>query len=155
MTVEEQRSKTIQLEAELVQINDGMREAELFFESTLTEVYNGHREQVDKLNNDMSTCDEDLQQGQAAMNQWRTQWEEELTEKNSIDAELLTLRSEFEKSSATCDRLQELAWRPSEQAIRISTLTMWGDRRDRDYPVATLQPSFGASGPEDDEARRS
>ena len=38
------------------------------------------------------------------MNQWRTQWEEELTEKNSIDAELLTLRSEFEKSSATYDR---------------------------------------------------
>ena len=30
--------------------------------------------------------------------------EEELTEKNSIDAELLTLRSEFEKSSATYDR---------------------------------------------------
>ena len=38
------------------------------------------------------------------MHQWRSQWEEELTEKNSIDAELLTLRSEFEKSSATYDR---------------------------------------------------
>ena len=48
--------------------------------------------------------EEDLQQGTAAMNQWRTQWEEELTEKSSIDAELLTLRSEFEKSSATYDR---------------------------------------------------
>ena len=39
-----------------------------------------------------------------AMHQWRSQWGEELTEKNSIDAELLTLRSEFEKSSATYDR---------------------------------------------------
>ena len=74
------------------------------YESTLAEVYNAHREQVDGLNLELTAHDEDLQQGHAAMNQWRTQWEEELTEKNSIDAELLTLRSEFEKSSATYDR---------------------------------------------------
>ena len=70
----------------------------------LAEVYNAHREQVDALNLELTANEEDLQQGHAAMNQWRTQWEEELTEKNSIDAELLTLRSEFEKSSATYDR---------------------------------------------------
>ena len=81
-----------------------LREEELSYESTLAEVYNAHREQVDGLNLELTTNDEDLQQGAAAMNQWRTQWEEELTEKNSIDAELLTLRSEFEKSSATYDR---------------------------------------------------
>ena len=61
-------------------------------------------EQVDALNVELTANEEDLQQASAAMNQWRTQWEEELTEKNSIDAELLTLRSEFEKSSATYDR---------------------------------------------------
>ena len=76
----------------------------MIYESTLAEVYNAHREQVDALNVDLTANDDDLQQGHAAMNQWRTQWEEELTEKNSIDAELLTLRSEFEKSSATYDR---------------------------------------------------
>merc|ERR1719389_726334 len=76
----------------------------MLYESTLTEVYNAHREQVDSLNLELTANEEDLQQGSAAMNQWRTQWEEELTEKNSIDAELLTLRSEFEKSSATYDR---------------------------------------------------
>jgi len=76
----------------------------LLYESTLAEVYNAHREQVDGLNLELTANDEDLQQGSAAMNQWRTQWEEELTEKNSIDAELLTLRSEFEKSSSTYDR---------------------------------------------------
>ena len=76
----------------------------MIYESTLAEVYNAHREQFDALNGDLTANDDDLQQGHAAMNQWRTQWEEELTEKNSIDAELLTLRSEFEKSSATYDR---------------------------------------------------
>merc|ERR1740138_717465 len=76
----------------------------MLYESTLAEVFASHREQVDALTLEVTTSDEDLQQGSAAMNQWRTQWEEELTEKNSIDAELLTLRSEFEKSSATYDR---------------------------------------------------
>ena len=82
---------------QFVHCND-LREQELSYESTLAEVYNAHREQVDGLNLELTNNDEDLQQGAAAMNQWRTQWEEELTEKNSIDAELLTLRSEFEKS---------------------------------------------------------
>merc|ERR1719454_142109 len=104
MTAEEQKNKTIALEAEAEQLAEKLREEELLYESTLTEVYNAHREQVDALNLELTANEEDLQQGSAAMNQWRTQWEEELTEKNSIDAELLTLRSEFEKSSATYDR---------------------------------------------------
>ena len=104
LTAEEQKSKTIALEAEAEQLAEKLREEELLYESTLTEVYNAHREQVDGLNIELTANEEDLQQGSAAMNQWRTQWEEELTEKNSIDAELLTLRSEFEKSSSTYDR---------------------------------------------------
>ena len=103
-SIEEQKSKAAQAEAEAEAIDARLVEEELAYESTLTEVYNAHREQVDALNLELTTNDEDLQQGSAAMNQWRTQWEEELTEKNSIDAELLTLRSEFEKSSATYDR---------------------------------------------------
>ena len=36
-----------------------------------------------------------------------------------------------------CERfVQELSWRPSAEALRVSTLTMWGDRRDRDFPLA-------------------
>ncbi|MAD20401.1 MAG: hypothetical protein CMJ52_09585 [Planctomycetaceae bacterium] len=103
-SIEDQRGKTLQLEAEAEQLGEKLREEELLYEQTLTEVYNAHREQVDALNVELTANEEDLQQGSAAMNQWRTQWEEELTEKNSIDAELLTLRSEFEKSSATYDR---------------------------------------------------
>merc|ERR1719440_1731694 len=38
------------------------------------------------------------------MNRWRTHWEEEMAEKNAVAAELLTLRSEFEKSSGTYDK---------------------------------------------------
>ena len=38
------------------------------------------------------------------MNRWRTQWENEMAEKNAVAAELLTLRSEFEKSSGTYDK---------------------------------------------------
>ena len=101
---EEQKDKTRRLEAEAVAFDERMKEEDMIYESTLAEVYNAHREQVDALNVDLTANDDDLQQGHAAMNQWRTQWEEELTEKNSIDAELLTLRSEFEKSSATYDR---------------------------------------------------
>merc|ERR1712185_779864 len=76
-----------------------MREEEVTYESTLAEVYNAHREQVDALNLELTANEEDLQQGSAAMNQWRTQWEEELTEKNSIDAELLTLRTRCGRSN--------------------------------------------------------
>ena len=104
LSAEEQKQKTLALEAEAESLAEKLREEELLYESTLTEVYNAHREQVDSLNLELTANEEDLQQGSAAMNQWRTQWEEELTEKNSIDAELLTLRSEFEKSSATYDR---------------------------------------------------
>ena len=103
-TVEEQKEKTRALGAEALALEERMKEEDVIYESTLNEVYNAHREQVDALNIDLTANDEDLMQGHAAMNQWRTQWEEELTEKNSIDAELLTLRSEFEKSSATYDR---------------------------------------------------
>ena len=103
-SAEDLRMKTQQAEAESELLTEKLKEEEMNSESNLAEVYNQHREQVDALNLELQANDEDLQQGSAAMNQWRTQWEEELTEKNSIDAELLTLRSEFEKSSATYDR---------------------------------------------------
>lgn len=90
--------------AETEELIEQLRQEQLSYEARLTEVYNSHREQVEALTAQISANDEELQQGQESMQQWRTQWEEELTEKNSIDAELLTLWSEFEKSSATCDR---------------------------------------------------
>jgi len=103
-STEEQKMRAQQADVEADLIHAQLHDDELAYESTLAEVYTQHREQVDSLNLELQVNDEDLQQGSAAMNQWRTQWEEELTEKNSIDAELLTLRSEFEKSSATYDR---------------------------------------------------
>ena len=104
MSLEEQKMKTAQLEFEIEAILGHLAEEDLVYETTLQDVYNGHREQMDGHTLELTGHDEDLMQLSAAMNQWRTQWEEELTEKNSIDAELLTLRSEFEKSSATYDR---------------------------------------------------
>ena len=38
------------------------------------------------------------------MAKWRSQWEAEMTEKNNVAAELLTLRDEFGNSSATYDK---------------------------------------------------
>ena len=76
----------------------------LSYEGKLAEAYEGHRSGVERKSWEIKEMDEEVLQGQQAMQQWRSQWEEELTEKNSIDAELLTLRSEFEKSSATYDR---------------------------------------------------
>ena len=78
---------------------------------------------------EISQNDEELQQGQSAMQQWRTQWEEELTEKNSIDAELLTLRSEFEKSSATYDR--EIEGLKGQLAAALQSVTD-ADKRAED-----------------------
>ena len=81
-----------------------LRTDALAYEQKLTEAYEAHKSAVQSRSLELASKDEELQQGQQAMHQWRSQWEEELTEKNSIDAELLTLRSEFEKSSATYDR---------------------------------------------------
>ena len=38
-----------------------------------------------------------------------------------------------------CERIVgELSWRPENSALRVSTLTMWGDRRDVDFKVDEL-----------------
>ena len=79
---------------------------------------------MDALTLELTANEDDLQQGSAAMNQWRTQWEEELTEKNSIDAELLTLRSEFEKSSATYDKEIEVTLTRTRTLTRTLTLKL-------------------------------
>ena len=46
-----------------------------------------------------------------------------------------------------CERfVGELSWRPAARALRVSTLNVWGNRKDRDIPVAQLAsllaPSF-------------
>merc|ERR1719230_817083 len=104
VAMHDMKSKAEDAERETEEIIEQLRQEQLSYEARLTDVYNSHREQVESLAAEISQNDEELQQGQSAMQQWRTQWEEELTEKNSIDAELLTLRSEFEKSSSTYDR---------------------------------------------------
>ena len=38
-----------------------------------------------------------------------------------------------------CERfVGELSWRPAARALRVSTLNVWGNRKDRDIPVAQL-----------------
>lgn len=38
-----------------------------------------------------------------------------------------------------CERLVgELSWLPATQVLRVSTLTMWGHRKDRDFPASEL-----------------
>jgi kinesin family member C2/C3 len=104
LSLEEQARKAQLAEEEAEALLQKLEEEELAFEATLRELEEEHKEAVQSLAADASNNDDDVQQASAAMNQWRTQWEEELTEKNSIDAELLTLRSEFQKSSATYER---------------------------------------------------
>lgn len=104
VAMREMKQKSELAERETDAIIEQLRQEQISYEARLTELYSSHRELVEALAIELSQNDEELQQGQSAMQQWRTQWEEELTEKNSIDAELLTLRSEFEKSSATYDR---------------------------------------------------
>jgi len=73
-------------------------------EARLTQVYTQHRGQLDKLQNTIAQKKSEQSEIMQQMNRWRTQWEEEMAEKNSVAAELLTLRSEFEKSSGTYDK---------------------------------------------------
>ena len=47
-----------------------------------------------------------------------------------------------------CERfVQQLDWMPHSQSIRVSTLTMWGNRLDRDFPVAQVNPTWDVTGP--------
>eukprot|EP00966_Prymnesium_polylepis_P225628 5219404-Prymnesium_polylepis.2 len=49
-----------------------------------------------------------------------------------------------------CERLiGEISWRPAQRALRISTLTMWGNRRDRDYAEKDLMQLGFRDGPTD------
>jgi len=73
-------------------------------EAKLTAVYNQHRQELEKLQNSISAKKSEQSEIMQQMNRWRTQWEEEMAEKNAVAAELLTLRSEFEKSSGTYDK---------------------------------------------------
>jgi len=73
-------------------------------EAKLTTVYNEHRQQLEKLQMQIQFKKSEQSEIMQQMNRWRTQWEEEMSEKNAVAAELLTLRSEFEKSSGTYDK---------------------------------------------------
>ena len=68
-------------------------------EAKLTSIYTAHRQQTDRLEFEIASKTNEQQEIAQAMTRWRGQWEEEMTEKNAVAAELLTLRSEFEKSS--------------------------------------------------------
>ena len=67
-------------------------------------MYNEHRQQLEKLQMQIQFKKSEQSEIVQQMNRWRTQWEEEMSEKNAVAAELLTLRSEFEKSSGTYDK---------------------------------------------------
>jgi len=67
-------------------------------------VYNQNKQQLEKLQNDIQAKKSEQAEIMQQMNRWRTQWEEEMADKNAVAAELLTLRSEFEKSSGTYDK---------------------------------------------------
>ena len=70
-------------------------------EAKLTSIYTAHRQQTDRLEFEIASKTNEQHEIGQAMTRWRGQWEEEMTEKNAVAAELLTLRSEFEKSSGT------------------------------------------------------
>ena len=61
-TIDDQRFKTEEAEAEELQLAEQLRQEELAYETKLTEVYNAHREQVEALAIEITTNDEDVQQ---------------------------------------------------------------------------------------------
>ncbi|KAL1529784.1 hypothetical protein AB1Y20_000718 [Prymnesium parvum] len=73
-------------------------------EARLTAVYNSHRQQLERLQFAIKSKKSEQAEIAQQLTRWRTQWEEEMAEKNAVATELLTLRCEFEKSSATYDK---------------------------------------------------
>ena len=73
-------------------------------EAKLTAAYNENKQALDKLEFEHRAKRQERDDISQSMGRWRTKWEEEMYSKNAVAAELLTLRSEFEKSSATYDK---------------------------------------------------
>ena len=53
-----------------------------------------------------------------------------------------------------CERLVQELRLLGGGRLRVSTLTMWGHRRDRDYSLKEVEPTYPSSGPEADDAGR-
>ena len=64
----------------------------------MTAVFSEHKKELDKLDFERVEKRRARDDIASSMTRWRTQWEEEMYAKNAVAAELLTLRSEFEKS---------------------------------------------------------
>lgn len=51
-----------------------------------------------------------------------------------------------------CERIaQQISWRASERMLEVSTLTMWGARRDRYFGLEQIDPTYASSGPNESE----
>ena len=89
----------------------------------MTAVFSEHKKELDKLDVERVEKRRARDDIASSMTRWRTQWEEEMYAKNAVAAELLTLRSEFEKSSATYDKeiegLKELVERVRAEAASL------------------------------------
>lgn len=72
-------------------------------EARLTAVCNSQRQHIERLNFEIQSKRSELIEIEGQLARWRSQWEGEVEEKSSVGAELLSLRSEFEKSSAAYD----------------------------------------------------
>ena len=128
-------------------------------EAKLTGVYNSHRQQLERLQQEIALKKSEQSEIMQQMNRWRTQWEEEMAEKNAVAAELLTLRSEFEKSSGTYDKEIE-----GLKDMLERTRTASSEMRDRWEESVTRknallgqleeeEKNLGARGGEEGEAR--
>eukprot|EP00967_Tisochrysis_lutea_P049689 scaffold60919_cov41-Tisochrysis_lutea.AAC.2 len=53
-----------------------------------------------------------------------------------------------------CERIVQELRVLDRSRLRVSTLTMWGHRRDREFELAACEPTFGPGGPEAQEASK-
>ena len=90
----------------------------------MTAVFSEHKKELDKLDVERVEKRRARDDIASSMTRWRTQWEEEMYAKNAVAAELLTLRSEFEKSSATYDKEIEVTLTRTRTRTRTLTLKL-------------------------------
>lgn len=51
-----------------------------------------------------------------------------------------------------CERIaQQISWRAAEQVLEVSTLTMYGARRDRHFKLDQVEPTYAPGGPDEGE----
>lgn len=101
---DEMKAKLVEALAAYDAKNDEFERTRSELEGKLTAAYSEHRMEVERLTREKENKEEELQTAYGGVQRWKGQWQDLLSEKHSLTAELQTIRAEFAKTSSTYDK---------------------------------------------------